>query len=383
MADAEVSFYGVKVPPGKAVNVVADFDDDVFETIHLTQVALGEGAQAGPHTVFIQTEGEERFAIGTLDRERCAQFSVDVTLATNAVAVSHTGKTDVYLTGYRTVTPLATTEDEDDYYRHLAAGSDEGECLFHRDTCLPAVCERAGTRKISEGEEESEDEEAPQGVPLGGKARGRAWVIDDEAEEGSESEDEETEQEDEEEEEEESEEEEELALELQQQQQKGKKQAAPVFNGLQDSSEGEEESEDEEEEEESEEEEPAPKPAPKAAAKPAPKPAKAGDKRPPAALPAKTPQPAKKARGEDGQQKAPATAPAKVGAAGAAPANQGEYVAALKRFLKDNGPQKLASLGSKVKRPDSLGKSFKLKQLLLGNASVFKYDATADTVSLA
>jgi len=40
----------------KAV-VVADYDDDTFETIHLTQVALGSKPAKGPHTVFVERDG--------------------------------------------------------------------------------------------------------------------------------------------------------------------------------------------------------------------------------------------------------------------------------------------------------------------------------------
>ena len=35
---------------------MADFDDDYYETIHLTQVALGDSPAKGPHTVFVRTE---------------------------------------------------------------------------------------------------------------------------------------------------------------------------------------------------------------------------------------------------------------------------------------------------------------------------------------
>lgn len=37
--------------------VVADYDDDTFETIHLTQVALGSKPAKGPHTVFVERDG--------------------------------------------------------------------------------------------------------------------------------------------------------------------------------------------------------------------------------------------------------------------------------------------------------------------------------------
>ncbi len=122
----------------------------------------------------------------------------------------------------------------------------------------------------------------------------------------------------------------------------------------------EESSGEEEEEEEEEESEEEPSPAP-AAAKKQPKrqelllDARAAQqrqqqqqqqqqaaKRPAEA--AQTPQPTKKAKGE--QLKAPATAPAKVAAAGQAePTNEREYVAALKEVLQA-GPLKLAQVGA-------------------------------------
>ena len=114
--------------------------------------------------------------------------------------------------------------------------------------------------------------------------------------------------------------------------------------------------EEEEEEEESEEEEERPAPAPKQ--KQQKEQQQQGAKRPApavAAAAAKTPQPAKKAKVEQ-QQKAPATAPAKVPAAKpaaaaaagtpgpAAPANEKEYLAALKAALQQGGALKLATV---------------------------------------
>ena len=112
---------------------------------------------------------------------------------------------------------------------------------------------------------------------------------------------------------------------------------------------------DEEKDEESQEEPEPVKPAAKATAAAKPAAAKAGAKRPAPPQPqAKTPQPAKKARADAGQQKAPASAPPKVGAAAAAPSNTSEYVEALKDYIKSNGPQKMASLGRWVE-PGSAG----------------------------
>ncbi len=158
-----------------------------------------------------------------------------------------------------------------------------------------------------------------------------------------------------------------------------------LFASAESLSSGEEEEEDEEEEEEEEEDEAAakaaaakakaaekaraaaPAPAPVSAKKQqrlaaleaklkqhaagqglaaAPAAPKAADKKRPAAdAPAQTPQPAKKAKAGGEQQKAPATAPAKVAPAGMAnPGNEKEYIEALKAALK-GGALKLAAVG--------------------------------------
>lgn len=78
--EPSVTFYGVVIKPGmvlcqsnflnacpetylcinnagKEHAVVADYDDDFYETVHLTQVALGSKPVKGPHTVFIEKQG--------------------------------------------------------------------------------------------------------------------------------------------------------------------------------------------------------------------------------------------------------------------------------------------------------------------------------------
>lgn len=52
--------------------MTAEFDADQYETYHFTQAALGENAKAGPHTVFVEKDGQ-KFAIGTLDLSRSTQ----------------------------------------------------------------------------------------------------------------------------------------------------------------------------------------------------------------------------------------------------------------------------------------------------------------------
>lgn len=128
----------------------ANFDEDIVETVHFTQVrrgtltgcrgtaggsvkaptqcarptpahgaavqaALGAKPKPGAHVVFVEKDGE-KFAIGTLDGARCAQFSCDVTFAMDEVTLSHSGAGEVHLTGYRVEQMLAgASEDEDGY----------------------------------------------------------------------------------------------------------------------------------------------------------------------------------------------------------------------------------------------------------------------------
>ena len=88
-----------------------------------------------------------------------------------------------------------------------------------------------------------------------------------------------------------------------------------------------------------------------------------------------TPQPSKKTKLDN----APATAPSKVSTK-KAPTNEQEYTKALKEYLKENGPSKLATLGSSIKRPPAVPK---LKRFLSTHASDFVYNQSNDTVSLA
>jgi hypothetical protein len=88
---------------------------EAVETIHLTQVALGHLAAMGGHTVYIGHEAAEgKFSVGTLDKERCTQFGMDITVATDKILLSHTGKSDVFVTGYQTVAMAPLSDDDDE-----------------------------------------------------------------------------------------------------------------------------------------------------------------------------------------------------------------------------------------------------------------------------
>lgn len=134
MADfnPDVEFLGFKVPAGKSFSLsdLVPVDDmGVAHRPHITNVALGPDPKPGRHTVFAQGNGTKA-VVGTLEIGRCEQFQID--LVACDLIFSHTGKSDIYLTGYNTTsTPYfdGMSDDDDD-------------------------------------EDSEDDEEAPEGVPL-------------------------------------------------------------------------------------------------------------------------------------------------------------------------------------------------------------------------
>lgn len=121
--------------------VRADFDEDMYETLHITQAALSGKAKPGAaHTVFVGREGQ-KFAIGTLDAGRCAQFTLDLTLSMDEVELSHNGPSEVHLTGYR-VEQMMGSDDEDEQggYGHYREWAEGGVC----EGMLPPSNEDAG-----------------------------------------------------------------------------------------------------------------------------------------------------------------------------------------------------------------------------------------------
>lgn len=162
------------------------------------QAALGDKAKNGAHTIFVEKEGE-KFALGTLDRERCTHFSLDIHIATDSITISHTGKSDVYITGYEAISVNAEEDSPFPWQQPggeqgvvpLARGAGEGAEAWTaarpvhsvRHGASPLAIERplrAGSLRagMSDGDEESseEEEEAPQGVPIPAKVRARPWL---------------------------------------------------------------------------------------------------------------------------------------------------------------------------------------------------------------
>lgn len=335
----------------------------MIETVHLTQVALGANPAKGPHVVYITKEDGEKIAICTLDSDRFPHTSINITVATGAISISHTGNSDVFVSGYRTTSlSLAGLDDEDDYPFYmdgkpisLLAG--EGDSDSEDD------------ESSSEEEESSDDEDAaPMAVRIPGSA-------------GSSSEEEES-SDDEGEEEEEEDSEDELGLvDLE---------AAAEDTGDDsdfdddDMEKGEEEDEDESSDDDDDDEMDL-----GAIIKGAGKRTNNNQ--------SKTPQPPQKK--QKAEKQAPATAPAKAAATTTAPATVAdtkkasatgdktadgvkEFESSLAAYLKLKGPTKLSVLGQFVPRPKE-GPKIKMKPFLNDRKANFSYDEKTDLVSLA
>ena len=226
MIEPDVDFVGIRIPPNTPVSFAdkdrrsdSDSDSDENENadendddmpppfidglslIHATQVALGPNPAPGRHTVMaIRSTGVSgkgrAFPIGTLEAGKCEQFSVDLMWSMLRggdsggerfggaaegygadIAFMHSGKSDVFITGYKTVTTSLLDEE-----RGYSSGEDDDEL----------------SDEFSSDEEASGDEEAPLGVPLPRGHKGDRGGKDfsssddeDESDEESESEDEE------------------------------------------------------------------------------------------------------------------------------------------------------------------------------------------------
>ncbi len=130
----DVEFLGVKVAAGKtyALTDTVPEDDQIGIThrSHITNVALGPDPKPGRHTVFAQGNGMKA-VVGTLEMGRCEQFQVD--FVARDIVFSHTGKSDVYLTGYNTTSSA--------YFDDMSEEDDDDE-------------------------DEDDDADVPQGIPL-------------------------------------------------------------------------------------------------------------------------------------------------------------------------------------------------------------------------
>lgn len=75
--EPEVSLIGYKILPGSPV-VVGDKEDseNYIWTIHVTHFALAEKSKPGRNVVKISKDDESKFVLGTLEKDRCEQFTV-------------------------------------------------------------------------------------------------------------------------------------------------------------------------------------------------------------------------------------------------------------------------------------------------------------------
>ena len=138
-----MDFIGYKVAAGETLAIVATENEDgqLLRRPHITNIALGPNPKPGRHTVFAEGNGAKA-VVGTLEMGRCEQFTVDLPVN---VRFSHSGKSDVYLSGYLTMSEEAVGMMEDDYEDDE---DDEDEEAYEDDDL------------------DADGSEAPQAVPL-------------------------------------------------------------------------------------------------------------------------------------------------------------------------------------------------------------------------
>lgn len=106
-----VELFGTKVPTGKTITMGKEDSDTMVTTVQITSVALGEKAGDG-RTVVYCGNGSSEWVMGSLIPGRCEQFQVDY-MGRQPITLRHTGKGDVYVSGFKTLT-LLEDEDEDE-----------------------------------------------------------------------------------------------------------------------------------------------------------------------------------------------------------------------------------------------------------------------------
>lgn len=112
----DVAFLGFQVAAGESYSLsdlITDDDDGIAIRPHITNIALGPDPKPGRHTVIAEASGL-RAVVGTLEMRRCEQFQVD--LVARDLTFSHTGASEVHLTGYCTSSSpyLDDMSDQDD-----------------------------------------------------------------------------------------------------------------------------------------------------------------------------------------------------------------------------------------------------------------------------
>lgn len=334
--EPDVEFFGIRIPPNATVSFgdkdkrddssSSSGDDDAADSygmgdgmplvdgvalVHATQVALGPNPSPGRHTVMavksLGGTGKGRaFPIGTLEVGKTEQFSIDLMWSMldadggsrfdggcGDVSFMHTGKSDVYITGYKSVTSLLDDE------RGYSGGEEESD-----------DDEEEEEDYSSEEEVESDDEEAPQGVPLLQRA----------AKGGG-----------------------------------GEDFSSPSDDDVDD--EGDEDESDESDDEDGESSEEEEDGGGRAFAAAAPPRTPVGSKRPLGTESSDDESASDEdSESEDEEQPAAPPASKKAKQAPEQPADAAAYASALREFIERHGPTKLGALGAAVRRPASLPK---------------------------
>ncbi len=57
----------------------------------------------------------ESFALGTLNKDKCPHFKLDIILVDEDVVLRHTGKSKVHLTGYKGISFGHDMDSDDEY----------------------------------------------------------------------------------------------------------------------------------------------------------------------------------------------------------------------------------------------------------------------------
>jgi hypothetical protein len=115
MTTSLLQFWGLKVPANKQVSLLVDDAPDRLEMIHVSKVALGPKADKStkPHCVTIHDNEHGDIVLCTLSHKASKYQSSVEFVVTSRVVVSHTGDSDVYLSGFRS-TELIEVDDEDE-----------------------------------------------------------------------------------------------------------------------------------------------------------------------------------------------------------------------------------------------------------------------------
>lgn len=313
------------------------------KTLHVTQVALGHDAKDGDHTVYIERDGSS-YALGTLNKKTCPHMNLDLILVDEQVRMKHTGKSVVHLTGYEGLSyGTQDSDDEDDAYAHILSSEDDESQEDSEELGDDGEEDEEEDEEEEETDEEEEETDEEEDVPELVGLQNIPSADDDDSVDVADVSDSDID----------------MGIESGESDSDDSSSSdddSDSSGSSDDSSSKEFDSDAEIDMSDSDDEEER----------------ESMKKRLKGVL--MTPQPSKKKQKVEG----PNTAPSKMLSV-KSPTNEKEYKIALKTFLKENGPSKIASLGSAVKRPAAVPK---LKKFLAANTDDFNYNKSTDEVSL-